>query len=70
MSKAGKRNLLIALSAAFLVALFVVVAFLTLPIGAHAGILPLLALYIVGGVAATGALAASVIFFLLIRKGG
>ena len=68
MNKDGKLRVLILSAAAFLLALFGVFLFLTLPIGGRASPLPVTALYAVGGVAAIGMFAGAFVLFLRSRK--
>ncbi len=66
----SKRLFVIVLSvAAALLALFVTMVFLSLPLGAAGSVLPVLALYVTGIVVAAAFLFAGAFFFLRCRRG-
>ena len=68
MSKSTKRKILVLSVAALLVALFVTILLLSVPLGGRASVLPVTVLYVVGGVVAGLFLGAAVFFFLLSKK--
>jgi len=68
MSKSAKRKILVLSVAALLVALFVTILLLSVPLGGRASVLPVTVLYVAGGVIAAIFLAAAVFFFLLSKK--
>ena len=70
MTKESKRNLLIVIAAVFFVLFFTAAVLLSLPLGASGGVLPPLVSYVIGGVGAALSLAAAILFFIRMRKGG
>ena len=70
MSKAKKILVACLTATVLLIALFVTILLLSLPIGENPSLLPISALYLTGGVAGGSFLAASLLFFLRIRRGG
>jgi len=68
MSKSTKRTIAILAAAAILIAAFLTFLFLSVPIGGRASVLPVIALYVAGGVIAAIFLAAAVVFFVRSRK--
>ena len=68
MNKTTKKTIAILSAALLLVALFVTVLFLSVPIGEKASVLSVTALYVAGGVIAAVFLASAVFFFLRSKK--
>ncbi|MBQ7713185.1 MAG: hypothetical protein IJT69_05145 [Clostridia bacterium] len=68
MSKGQIKRIAITAAAVLLAAVFLTVALLSVPLGGRASVLPVIALYVTGGVTAGIYLAAAAFFFFRIRK--